>query len=239
MALGSQATRTEAMSALTGLTHDIFVGKVARNVIRESKVGQLFSEALPGGDYRLEGQNMVFATDLRYATGAMATSGKVPDHVGLDAVQGKITPVRRYRRIALDNLVEKRASGPGAFDNLSDRIFDILWDSWKSMEIRHAIGDTSGVLCGVSARTSNTVWTATAGYNSSGTNPLSHISEGSIIGWYDTSAAAVGGAGVVSSINYTTGAVTMAASWEQGGNAIAAGDFVYFATTSSTTADYF
>lgn len=249
MALGSQitsrgsgaTTAAESMSGLTGLTHDIFVGKVVKNVIKESKVAQLFTDALPSGDYRLEGQNMVFATDLRYATGAMATDGKLPDHVGLDAVQGKITPVRRYRRIAVDNLVEKRASGPGAFDDLSDRIFDILWDSWKYMEIRHAIGASSGVLCKVTSRTSGTVVVVEDGFNHDGTNPLTQISEGSILGWYDVSASGVGGASTVSSIDYTTNTITLAnaTDWERGGSQIAAGDFIYFATTVNSSADYF
>ncbi|MCR4341840.1 MAG: hypothetical protein NUW01_18345, partial [Gemmatimonadaceae bacterium] len=144
------------MSELTGLTHDIFVGRVVNNVRRESKVAMLFQDAEPG-EYRLEGQNMVFAVDLRYKTGALATDGNIPDHVPLDAIQGKLTPVRRYARIALDNLVERRASGPAAFDDLSDRIFDKLWDAWASMEIRHAIGSSTGLLCKVSSRTSSTV----------------------------------------------------------------------------------
>src|SRR3990167_6713563 len=132
MALGSQATKAELISELTGLTHDVFVGRVLPNVKRESPTAMLFQDAGPGED-SLEGQNMVFATDLEFATGAMATDGKLPDHVGLDAVQGKVTPIRRYRRIAIDNLVELRASGPGTYQDLADRIFDILWDSWKSM----------------------------------------------------------------------------------------------------------
>jgi hypothetical protein len=235
MALGSQATKAEAMDALTGLTHDIFVGRVVNNVRRESKVGMLFTDALPSGDYRLEGQNMVFATDLRFATGAMATDGKIPDHVGLDAVQGKITPVRRYRRIALDNLVEKRASGPGAFDNLSDRIFDILWDSWKSMEIRHSIGASAGVIAAVSSRTSNTVVVLKDGMSHTGMNPILHISEGSILGWYDVSAGAAGGAAKVSSINYSTNTVTLdsATTWEPTAATVAADDIIYFATTNN------
>src|SRR3990167_8486622 len=139
MALGSQQSTgaLETMSELTGLTHDVFVERVLPNVRRESPTSSLFREAGPG-EYRLEGQNMVFAADYDYANGAMATSGYIPDHVGLDPVQGKVTPIRRYRRIAADNLVEKRASGPGAFQNFADRLFDILWSSWKSMEIRTA-----------------------------------------------------------------------------------------------------
>ena len=76
---GSQAGNAALMSELTGLTHDIFVGRVVNNVRRESKVSMLFQDAEPG-EYRLEGQNMVFAVDLRYKTGSMATDGNIPDH---------------------------------------------------------------------------------------------------------------------------------------------------------------
>ncbi len=243
---GSQAGNAALMSELTGLTHDIFVGRVVDNVRRESKVAMLFQDAEPG-EYRLEGQNMVFAVDLRYKTGAMATDGNIPDHVQMDAQQGKITPIRRHARIALDNLVERRASGPGAFDDLSDRIFDKLWDSWASMEIRHAIGSSSGLLCKVASRTSTTEFTVKDAYGNANTNPLIHLSEGSIIAWYNVSGTgngAIGGAGTIhqtNGINYTTNLITMtSATWESAvGNAIEAEDLIYFATTTSSTKDYF
>lgn len=241
MAIGSQASHVEAMSALTGLTHDIFVGKVVNNVKRESKTAMLFRDAQPG-EYRLEGQHMVFATDLRFKTGALATDGKLPDYVGMDAVQGRITPTRRYQRIAIDNLVEKQASGPGAFDDLIDRIFDLLWDAWKSMEIRHAIGNSTGQIAAVNVRTNSTTFTVKDGYGSTGTNPIMHISEGAILGWYDVSASQIGGAGTVSTINYATSSivVTTATTWETNvGNQIATGDLIFFATTPDTTKDYF
>jgi len=243
MALGSQATHVDTMATLTGLTHDIFVGKVVNNVRRESKVAMLFTDALPQGEYRLEGQNMVFSAKLRFATGGMGTDGKLPDHVPLDPTQGKLTPVRRYRRIAMDNMVGKRATGPGAFEDITDWIFDQLWDSWASMEIRHSIGASTGVLCKVTSRSSNLSFIVEDGYNHDGTNPLLHISEGSILGWYDVSAAGTGGAGRVSTVtplNYNTNLITMdsASTWEPSAQ-IAAGDFIYFATTNDSTKDYF
>ena len=241
MALGSQQANVELMAALTGLTHDIFVGKVVNNVRRESPTAMQFQDAQPG-EYRLEGQNMVFAVDLRFKTGAMPSDGKIPDHVPLDAVQGKITPVRRYARLAIDNLVEKQASGPGAFDNLSDRIFDKLWDSWASMEIHNAIGAASGVVCAVSSRTSSTVWVAKDGYNHASTNPIQHLAENSIIAWYDVSATAIGGAGKISSMTYSTNTITMssATTWEPtSGTTLAANDLIYFATTTNKATDYF
>ncbi len=44
--------------------------------------------------------------------------------------------VRTYVRMTVDN---HSVHAAGAFDDLSDRIFDKLWDSWASMEIRHSI----------------------------------------------------------------------------------------------------
>jgi len=243
MSSNSQESRVETMATLTGLTHDIFVGRVVNDVRRESPVSMMFQDASPG-EYRLLGQNMTFAVDLRYKTSAMATDGKLPDYVGLDAVQGQVTPVRRYERIALDNLVEKRAAGEGAFDDLSDRIFDKLWDAWASMEIRHSVGASSGVVCAVASRTSSTVFVVKDGYNSTGTNPLTNLSEGSIIGWYDVGAAQVGGAATITAtgIAYITNTITLdsAATWETAvGNAIAVDDLIFFATTPDTTASHF
>jgi hypothetical protein len=243
MAQGSQAGNAALMSELTGLTHDIFVGRVVNNVRRESKVAMLFQDAEPG-EYRLEGQNMTFALDLRYKTGALATDGNIPDHVPLDAVQGQVTPIRRYARIALDNLVERRASGPGAFDDLSDRIFDKLWDAWASMEIRHAIGGSTALVAKVASRTSSTIVVLKDGYGNADTNPLVHLSEGSIISWYDVDQAAIGGAGRITStgIAYTTNTITLdsATTWEtDGGNQIVADDLIYFATTNAIGTDFF
>jgi len=240
MALGSQQANVQAMSDLTGLTHDIFVGRVVNNVRRDSPTAMVFQDAAPG-EYKLEGQNMTFAVDLRFKTGALATNGMIPDHVGLDAVQGQITPIRRYQRIALDNLVEQRASGEGSFEDLSDRIFDQLWDAWSSMEIRHCIGPSSGVLGACESRTSGTVFVIKDAYGNTGTNPLSNISEGSLLAWWDMDAtAAIDGAAVVESINYSTRAITIdsEATWEPGDD-IAADDPVYFCTTPLITADYF
>ena len=240
MALGSQQANVELMAALTGLTHDIFVGRVVNNVRRESPVSMLFQDASPG-EYRLEGQNMVFAADLRYKTGAMATDGNIPDHQGLDPIQGKVTPVRRYARVALDNLVEARASGPGAFEDLSDRIFEKLWDSWASMEIRHSIGPSSAVLGEVESRTSSTEFIIKDAFGNVGTNPLSNIAEGSVICWWDlTATAAIDGAATVSSITYSTRSIVVdsSATWEPS-DTLAAGDLIYFATTPNIATDYF
>ena len=240
---GSQQSNLEFMDDLQGLTHDIFVGDVVNNVRRESPTAELFMDAQPG-EYRLEGQNMVFATDLRFKTGAMATAGQIPDHVGMDAVQGKLNPVRRYERLALDNLVEKQASGPGAFEDLGDRIFDHLWDAWASMEARQSVGGSSGVQCLVDARVDANTFSVKDGLGNAGTNPLTNLSEGAIIGWYDVSENQVGGAAKITQtgIDYNDNIITVdsAANWETAvGNQIAADDLIFFATTDSVARDYF
>jgi len=239
MALGFQAANVEAMTALTGLTHDIFVGQVVNAVKYTSPAAQLFQDAKPG-EYRLEGQAMKFAVDLRFKRSAMATDGKIPTHVGLDAVQGSITPVRRYDAVAVDNLVEKQASGPGSFENLGDRLFDKLWDSWAHMECQHAIGASSGLLAQIASRTSSIVVVLDAGYGNTGTNPIMHLAEGMNIAWYDVSAVGIGGAAAISSINYTTNAVTVnsATTWEPSASPTD-NDLVYIATDNDSTSAHF
>lgn len=241
MGYSSQVSVLEAMSDLTGLTHDIFVGRVLPNVRAESPTEMAFQEAGPG-DYRFSGQNMTFATDLRFKASGLATSGQVPDYVPIDSVQGYISPIRRYDRVAIDNYVELMASGEGSFEDIGDRIFDKLWESWKNMNIRHSIGSSSGLLAKVSSRTSSTVVVLKDGFGHADTNPLSLIDEGSIIGWYDVSETQVGGAAAISDIDESANTITLdsAATWETAvGNQIAANDLIYFASTRSTASDHF
>lgn len=239
----SQRTTLETLAALTGLAHDIYVGEVQDNVRRKSICSMVFQDA-PSGFLKHAGQRTVFAVDLRFKTGGVATDGTLPDYVGMDAVQGSITPVRRYIRIALDNLVELLASGEGAFEDLSERITSKMWDSAEAMEIRHAIGSSDGRVCLCASRTNDTTFVVKDGYGHTGTNPLVHLSEGSVIGWYDVSATAVGGAAIISSIAYDTSSSTgtividSAATWEPGAQ-LAPDDIIYFATTNNITRDHF
>lgn len=240
MAFGSQQGQVESLTNLAGLVHDTFYGRVLPNVRSESPVAQLFKEA-GAGEYQFVGDTMHFACDLEFPTGAMATSGQLPDHVGMDAVEGNVTPIRRYRRVALDNFVEKRVSGAGAYDNLSDRVFDILWDSWKYMEIRHSIGPSSALIGAVESRTSSTVFVIKDAFGNVGTDPCSHLSNGALIAWWDmTATAAIDGAGTISDLDYATRTVTVttAATWEPG-DVLAADDLIYFATTNNISTDYF
>ena len=238
--IGSQQTHVELLDDLTGLTHDIFVGDVKDVVRRSSITTRIFQDA-DSGEYSFSGQKTKFATDLRYKTGGVATSGVTPDFVPLDAVQGEIQPTRRYVTYALDNLIELLATGEGSFEDIGDRIFRHLWNAWENMEIRQSIGDSSGVAALTDSRESGTVVRIKDGYGHEGTNPLLHISEGSMLGWYDVSADQVGGGSVVASINYADKEITLedGGHWESGGNEISEDDPIYFSTTANPNSDRF
>ena len=239
MAYVTQQSNVELMASLTGLTHDIFVGGVQNDVKRSSATAKLFQDAEPG-EYRFAGQNMVFAADLRFKTGGVSTDGNVPDYVPLDAVQGQVTPIRRYERIALDNFVEKRSTGEGAFEDLGERIFNKLWDSWECMEVRQAIGPASGLVGKCSSRTSSTVFVIKDGYGHTATDPIQHLAEGSILAWWDVNVSGIAGAGKISSIAYSTNTITMdsGTTWEPSAT-LAEDDLIYFASTNNIDNDHF
>ena len=118
MALGSQSSNLEAITDIAGLVHEIYAGEVKPNVSSWSPTSQLFNDAGPG-DYRIDGQKLVWAVELTYAGGAMGTGGKLPDHQYIDSVEAEATPARLYVRRAIDNFIEARAiRGPGSFGSL-------------------------------------------------------------------------------------------------------------------------
>ena len=240
MPLGSQSGNVQSISDVGNLVHDIFIGDVRNAVRRESPVSMMFQMA-DSGQYYFSGATMYFATDLDFANGAMGSTGYIPDHVYIDSAEGSLTPVRRYRRIAIDNFIEKRATGPGAYEDLADRIFKQLWDSWKSMEIRHSVGYSSGLIGKCESRSSNVAFVIKDAFGHADTNPAAHISKGTILAWWDLSGtAAIDGAGVVSSVTYSSRTVTMdsAATWEPA-DTLAADDLIYMATTNNISTDYF
>lgn len=240
MAFGSQKTNVQALTDITGLVHEIFVGDVLPAVRWESVTAQLFMTA-GEGQYRYDGESLNGATDLLRPHGALGTSGELPDSSHQDAANWQTTPVRRYVRRAVDNFVEAAAvKGPGSFADFGTRVFDQLWGAFRLMEIRHAVGTSDGTLCKISSRTSSTVVVVTAGYGHTGANPLLLIEENMVIAWIDVSNSnAVGGAAKVSSLNYSTNSITVdsAATWEVA--TPAANDLIVAATTNDSTADYF
>ena len=241
MALGSQVGNLEAITNLTGLVHEIYAGEVKPNVSSWSPTSQLFQEA-GAGDYRIDGEKLVFSADLTYSGGAQGSDGNLPDHQYVDAVEGETTPARLYVRRAIDNFIEKRATrGPGAFGDLLGRMFDQMWDAFGRAQIRHAIGTSNGTLCKVSSRTSSTVFVVKDGYGHEDTPPLLHIEPGMILAWVDTTASnALAGAGTVSAVTYSTNTVTVTTSgtWEPSAT-LAANDLIVNATTPNISTDYF
>lgn len=241
MALGSQSGLVTAIGGLTGLAHEVFAKGVKWHVLANSPTAQLFKRAQKNQDYKIQGEALVGAAQLGYTNNAMASGGKIPDTQYKDASQWSITPVRRFSRLAQDNFVAARATGEGAFQDFGSMLFDQLWESWGRMEIRHAVGDARAFLCLVNTRTSTTVWTPKDGYGHDGCHPLMHLEPGMVIAWLDSGDSFdVDGAGVISSINYSTFAVTMnsASTWEPG-DQIAVGDGIVKATTYDITRDYF
>lgn len=241
MAYGSQQGNVEAVSDIGGLVHTIYVGDVLPAVRFESVTSQIMTTA-PEGSYRYDGASMTFATDLELPTGAQGTQGALPDSVHQDAANGLTTPVRRYVRRAVDNFTEARAAkGPGSYADLGTRLFDQMWQAFRLMEIRHAIGASNGILCLVSSRTDADTWVGKDAYGHTGTSPLLHIHKGMIITWHDSSAAyAAAGAGKVASITYSTNTVNMdsSATWEPSAT-LGANDAICAATTTNIATDYF
>lgn len=242
MALGSQQANVQGVANLTGILHEVYAGEVKPNLKAVSLTSQLFTDA-DRGQYRVDGEKLVGSADLTYRGNALHTGGKLPDHKYVDAVEWNTTPTRAYVRGAVDNFVEKRGvKGPGSFADLLQRIFDQMWDAYKRLEIRSAVGGSSGVLCTVDTRTSNAIVVMKDGYGHTGCDPLMHLEPGMTLAWLDASNSyAVGGSGVISSIAYSTNTVTFAASIENGSGTptLTAGDPFVFATTTPYTVDYF
>jgi len=240
MGLGSQVSNVDTISTVGGLVHEVFANKVKPSIWKESVTRQVIQSA-GADDYSIEGEKLVGAADLRFAGGALGTDGKLPDHQYTDAVPWEVTPVRLYIRRAVDNFIQARATGKGAFEDFTGRVFDQQWDAFSRMEIRHACGGSSGVIGLCDSRTSGTVFVIKDGYGHTGTDPLMFLEPGMVIAWIDVNDSnAEAGAATIESINYSTRAITVdaEATWEPG-NDIAAGDKIVFATTPNIATDYF
>ena len=241
MALGSQSTNLEAITDIGGLVHEIYAGEVKPNVSSWSPTSQVFQDAGPG-DYRIDGQKLVWAVELTYAGGAMGTGGKLPNHQYIDSVEAEATPARLYVRRAIDNFIEARAQrGPGSFGDLLGRMFDQMWDAFGRMQIRHAVGGSNGTLCKVASRTSNLIFVVDDGYGHTGTAPLMHLEAGMVIAWVDVdNSNTLTGSDVITSIDYTTDTITMttAAVWDPGTD-MADGDLIVNSTMPDVTGAYF
>ena len=241
MAYDSQQTNLDAVSDLSTLAHEVFTNSVLPFARFESVTQQLFTQADSESDYEFTGTKLKGAIDLQRPGNAMGTGGQLPDSMTVTPANWEATPVRRYVRRATDHFVAAAVQGRGAFASHEDRLFDQMWAAWTLMEISHAVGGSDGVLCHIASRTSSTVVVVDNGLGHSGMDPLLFLDEGITIAWLDSSNSnAVGGAAVVSSINYSTSAVTVdsASTWEPSPTP-ADGDLIVRATTNDTTRDYF
>src|SRR5690606_31746565 len=117
------SANTQSVSDVPSLAHEVFVSGVKWQTQANSPTSQLFQRAQRNAQYQLLGTKLVGNVQLSYANGAMATGGKVPDHIYRDGNRWETTPVRRYRRIARDLFAVARVRGAGAFDDLTDQIF--------------------------------------------------------------------------------------------------------------------
>jgi hypothetical protein len=241
MALGSQSTKLDTTTTQSGLLHAMFVDGVINHYRSESITSQVFQEAGPG-DYELKGTALYGAALLNRAPPAMSTpTGMLPDHAAPNPQNWNTTPVRRHKRVAVDNMMAQRGMSPGAYQDLIPYLFDLFWDGWKDMEIRQSIGGSDGYVCLVSSRSdSNTVVLKDA-YGHTDTTPMLFLDVGMPIAWLDANNSyVVGGAGVISAATFpNTIDITSAATWEPGAATPAAGDPIVFCTTGDTTADYF
>lgn len=242
MAVDSQQSNLDTIAGLSTLVHTVFTQDVLPAVRFESVTQQLIQSAGSDSDYEYTGEKLVGATDLQRPSNAMGTGGSLPDSMTMNPANWETTPVRRYVRRAIDNFIEARAvKGRGAFDSLSTRLFNQMWDAWRLMEIHHAVGSSDGILCLAATRTSATVFTVDTGVNHAGMDPLVFLDEGMTIAWLDSSAAnAPAGAAVISSIDYSTNTITVdsGATWEPSA-LLADGDLIVRATTNNIATDYF
>lgn len=244
MSLGSQQANVGSISGgdYTGVLHEIYAGDVKPAVRATSPSLQVWKDAGPG-DYRIDGEKLVGSTDLDTVNGAVHTTGFLPDHIEADAVEWAITPAQAYRRGAIANAVRARGGkGPGSFGDVLSRLFDQVFESFKRLEIRSAVGGSSGIICVTASRTSNKIIVMKDGYNHVGTHPMMHIEKKNIMAWMDASNSfAVGGSGIVESKVNSTKTVTFVASVENGSGTptIVAGDVWVMATTTPYTVDYF
>lgn len=241
MAFDTQKANLNTLSDVGGLVHENFKGKVQPHLEHMGPTLSLFQKAGPG-EYTITGEKLVFAGDVTYAGGALATSGELPDHQYIDPVNFETTPTRSYVRRAVDNFNVQRFQGDGTFESFIGRVMEQMWDAFERMQNRHVHGASTGVVAKVSSRTSATVIVLKDGYGHAGANPCMFLEPGMILAWLDaTNSFAVGGWGTISSIDYSANTVTFGASIENGTSTptIAANDLFVFPTTLDDSKDYF
>lgn len=232
----SPTTDLQGASALNGtLLHENYKKGVQPFIEYMDPVAALFEAAGPG-DFEMTGEKLVWAARLGQAMGAMATDGYLPDPSWVAPVRFETTPARVYARIAMDHFWKARGSGPGSFEDFGGELLEQGWEKMERATGRHINGSTDGTVCLVDSRTSATVIVVKDGYGMTGVDPLQFVEPGAWLAWHDASNSyAVGGNGVVSSIDYDTRTITFTASIENGSGTptIAANDPIVFASTTT------
>ena len=237
----SQQGNVDTISTVGNLVFENYKGRVQPHLEHMGPVLSIFQQMGPG-EYSLQGEKLVFAGDVTYSGGAMATDGWLPDHQYIDPVNFETTPTRSYVRRAVDNFIVARASGEAVFEDFIGRVMEQMWDAFERTQNRHVHGSSTGYVCMTNTRTSNAILVMDDGYGYTGTSPLMFVEPGMTMAWLDAdNALAVGGSGVVESVVYSTNTVTFAASVENGSGTptIAANDPWVFATTSPYSATHF
>jgi len=236
----SQQPFLEDIAGISELVHENFINGVYPWLEFMGPVLSLFQLAGPG-EFNLLGEKIIFAGDVTYAGGAMATSGFLPDSEYIDPVNFETTPTRMYVRRAVDNFIVARAAGPdGTFEDFLGRLMEQMWDAFERTQNRHVHGSSDGTICLVASRIDNVTITVDSGLGHLGTSPLMFLEPGMRLAWHDASDSfAVGGAAIILSIDYANDEITFTTPFDDGGTVPVDGDPIVFATTSSDTATYF
>lgn len=247
MPRAGQAANVEAVPSigsgtndLSGLIHANFKGRVYPHIEFMGPTLSIF-DTMGAGEFNLLGSKLVFSGQLLYSGGAMATPGDIPDHEYADSTQFETVPARIYVRRAVDDFAVSRAQGEGAFDNFINRVMEQMWEAFERTQNRHVHGSTNGYIALANGVTTNSNQTLVLkdGLNWTGADPLQFIEPGMTLAWLDASnSLAVGGTGVVASVDYSANEITFAAAFD-GTPAIAADDPIVFATTNDSSATYF
>jgi hypothetical protein len=228
---------------ISTLVHEVFVDEVQPWFSHITPMAGLFSRVGPKG-YQLIGEKLVIARDDTFRGGFISTDGYIPNPETVDPVNLEFTPVRCYISGAIDNFLEAIARRPGAFENFSERLTNQMFEAAELGVARHIHGGSSGKVCMVTSKTSDTVLVVEDGYGFDGVRPDLYLEPGMTLALHDAtdSFATVLGAAKIASIargtSATTATITFAADIDGAGTA-AAGDALVFATSNTTTDAHF
>lgn len=226
-----------------GLLYENYMGKIKPHFKIMDPLLTLFEDVGDGG-YQISGKKLVLAARFRRRAGWQGSSGNIPNHQYAPPTQFETTPGRFYISGAIDNFMEAVSAGPGSYKNLYEDINEQIWDAVEEGQIRHLHGSSSGTLCHIATRTSDTVVTVDDGLGYPG-QPAATYLEGGNIMWVAALDASAGyatlGAAFIEEVDTSTDPVTVtfASAIDDGVTVVADGDPLVFCTTPVTTDDHF